>query len=1447
MKHLSKLFGILFVLFAGICFFPSVTKAEILTGTVIEDTDYPDDSLFWQLDDGGMLTIGVNNSSDAKYDLTEADWSVGKDEVLKDSMADITTITIGKGVESVSGKVFGGCNTVTELRCTGSDLVRLGDPEEETSTGSVFYNCTSVETIRLSSSITAIAEDVFEDCSGLKDVYFSGDHETLAALAEDYTDGHAFLESETCVWHTSDSVSAIGLNYGTATISVKRSFILQAVFTPSLVWNRNVNFTIESGDDVVSITPNGYQCTVTGLKAGTAVIRATTADKAASKAYEECTVTVNENPFVEELTVSPLNISLDVNESTTITYSYKLSNEATTGGMVSWTVSDGSVISFDKSTGEVTGLRGGTATLTLKVRTETDTIGKSQVIHVTVAGGVQTVESVTFSKESLTIEVGNTAHAGMTYLLSDGLTTGASESWFNKNMSIIDFDPHTQEITAKKKGTAVLEVTVTTPTDSTGKTASITIVVTGDPITVKSVSMGSESSVTIAVEKGYVIPFSYELSDGSTTGADLEWTNTNSSVLHFEKDMHKVVGIKSGEGQIKLKVTTEDDSVGKTAVLDVKVINDSEDESTVLSLSANQTSLTLKKGASATVKATWTLSSDDPNVSAVWGFEDNGVISMGRSSRVGDTISTTITGLKAGTTSIQAKVTTPYDVVGKTVTIPVTVTADEAIYVSSVTLEPATMVMHPGDTLPYTLSYKLSNGATTGGSVVWTNYSDDIVSLDESKGTVKALKKGVANIRATVKTADDTTGKSQLLIVTVRDAGESLEDVTVVDASIEPTEASIEVGTSVQLLLSYLLSDSEATGALVEWSSSDTSIATVSNGLVTGVKEGDVKIFASVTTPDDSVGKKASASVSVKPEGSLVPDDDDADGVRITGVVNKTYDNGNELTQDGISVYYDRRLLSPEIDYTVSYDNNWNAGIATMYIDFKGQYYGQEIVNFTILPIDISSTNKDVLIEPLNIAYGESLDIEPVVWHKDLLLMENTDFTYRVKDSAGNILSVLTQPGTYTVTFTGRGNFTGTRTANLTAVGANELLLENASVTEIATQKYSKQGVTLTSGRDFQVTYYDNGTSKNVASTSYKVSYINNDRSGTAVLVLTGTGVKDPLFGKPFVGEKHVSFTIEGTSLRSATTTAGWKSSIPYTGEPITQAKSGILSVNGVSLKEGVDYTVSYENNVNAGTAKAIFTGMGAYSDYAEKTFNISKIAITSAAVNASTSSSVVYVKGGATPEIKLVFAGRILTQDTDFNVKYSDNNNIGKATATVTGINNFTGTRSLSFSVRKGQLSVLKGSVDSVKAGSKKWKSKPVIYDSNGKKLQEGKDYKLTYNRHSSGKTESGEDITVVAIGEGKYSGRLTMNYTAAKKLKKISKAKVLYIGNESKLAAGHGVPDIKESDLLVTVGSTELGYLGDYKVMKVVVKKNKLIVTIHGEGIYTGSKTFKLKLQTN
>ena len=70
------------------------------------------------------------------------------------------------------------------------------------------------------------------------------------------------------------------------------------------------------------------------------------------------------------------------------------------------------------------------------------------------------------------------------------------------------------------------------------------------------------------------------------------------------------------------------------------------------------------------------------------------------------------------------------------------------------------------------------------------------------------------------------------------------------------------------------------------------------------------------------------------------------------------------------------------------------------------------------------------------------------------------------------------------------------------------------------------------------------------------------------------------------------------------------KCEIPYitdqefTGDKI-EPYIEITGENGIKLEQNIDYNLSYENNIEEGTAKVIITGIDTYTGKVERTFNI--------------------------------------------------------------------------------------------------------------------------------------------------------------------------------------------------------------------------------------------------
>ena len=198
-----------------------------------------------------------------------------------------------------------------------------------------------------------------------------------------------------------------------------------------------------------------------------------------------------------------------------------------------------------------------------------------------------------------------------------------------------------------------------------------------------------------------------------------------------------------------------------------------------------------------------------------------------------------------------------------------------------------------------------------------------------------------------------------------------------------------------------------------------------------------------------------------------------------------------------------------------------------------------------------------------------------------------------------------------------------------------------------------------------------------------------------------------------------------------------------YTGEALTTNVT--VTLNGETLEEGFDYTVSYENNTNAGTASITVTGKNFYFDSASGTFDILQKDLSAAAVAAADRT---YTGSEIASPVSVTVDDRALTEGTDFTVDYENNTDAGTAVVTVTGTGNYSGTAFVTFAILAKDLAAASVSVeDQVYTGSEI--AAPVTVDLNGTALIEGRDFTVSYDCNVAAGT-----ATVTVTGVGNYSG---------------------------------------------------------------------------------------------
>ena len=158
---------------------------------------------------------------------------------------------------------------------------------------------------------------------------------------------------------------------------------------------------------------------------------------------------------------------------------------------------------------------------------------------------------------------------------------------------------------------------------------------------------------------------------------------------------------------------------------------------------------------------------------------------------------------------------------------------------------------------------------------------------------------------------------------------------------------------------------------------------------------------------------------------------------------------------------------------------------------------------------------------------------------------------------------------------------------------------EDIQPIQVTEQSISKASVTLSTS-----TYAYDGKAKQPSvtvklngktlkkGTDYTVSYSNNTKVGTATVKITAKGNYTGTISKTFkIKNNFAKSTVSGISTKA------------FTGKAITQKIT--VKANGKTLKSGTDYTVSYSNNKNVGTATVKIVGKGNYTGTIAKTFKI--------------------------------------------------------------------------------------------------------------------------------------------------------------------------------------------------------------------------------------------------
>ena len=376
---------------------------------------------------------------------------------------------------------------------------------------------------------------------------------------------------------------------------------------------------------------------------------------------------------------------------------------------------------------------------------------------------------------------------------------------------------------------------------------------------------------------------------------------------------------------------------------------------------------------------------------------------------------------------------------------------------------------------------------------------------------------------------------------------------------------------------------SSTSGAVLTYKSTTPSICTVDkNGNVTALKTGTGYVTVTASANGyDSVSKDVKIVVSKKSLNN---------GLLTLSETSYVYDG--TYKKPAATVTFGGKVLQEGKDYTISYRNNLNVGVATVIATGMGDYTGYTSKNFTI-------TKRAMAGGTVSVASSVSFtgsNITPSVTVKvaGRSLTNGTDYTV----SYSNNKNV----GKATVKITGKGNYSGSLSAKFDIVPAKQQIQKLETKYKGFFVDWAQKGSATGYDVEYSVKANMSGAvSKHLTANkpdTLTVSGLAGDKT-YYVRVRSYTNVN----GKVYYGAWSDIKSIKTANNDITKATVSGISTKAFTGKAIKQNVT--VKVGNTVLKNGTDYTVSYSNNKKVGKATVKITGKGKYGGVITKTFKI--------------------------------------------------------------------------------------------------------------------------------------------------------------------------------------------------------------------------------------------------
>lgn len=487
--------------------------------------------------------------------------------------------------------------------------------------------------------------------------------------------------------------------------------------------------------------------------------------------------------------------------------------------------------------------------------------------------------------------------------------------------------------------------------------------------------------------------------------------------------------------------------------------------------------------------------------------------------------------------------------------------------------------------------------------------------------------------------------------------------------------------------------------------------------------------------------------------------------------VNDSYSYTGSKIEPNVVVAYNGAVLTTD-DYEIIYGENTNAGedagtVTVRAKDTSVNYTGEAAVTF-----DITAYSMNSLAASLDRYFGvygdeDTNNATATVSFGDVILEAGKDYDVSVTNPSGAVIDgnriAFSEVGSYSIAITAKGNYSGEinlaytllpaaseNGLRVTIDGSSRLVTTYGDAIDETINVQTQDGIALTETADYDLTYEyisNDGENDADAGTAFSMDVLGD--AGMYIVTATAKG--------GYTGSGTFIFLIQKRDMNTVDTSE--IADVIYNrSEQKPEVTASYTGSNGAALTDG-DYSISYQNNVNAGTAQTILTANADSNNFmGVKTaaFSIQPKSVSGFSV--SDIPDQIHTGEAITPRLTVTDPdGDYVLNASEYTAEYTNNIDIGEANVKITGLGNYKDSiDNVTFNI------IASSSVFDLTIQNTSWVYDPALNAGditvtyNGSEIAIGSDYKLSISKNG------GEAVEYMDLDDARAAMTDPGTYTA-------------------------------------------------------------------------------------